>query len=106
MSVPVPLRCKLRRLPGTGWQRGGCLSAERGVRGCVPKGEAEFQHVHEGGEEVGSVPPGCDIDVVGHWLASSSVIGDPGKLDCLVDEGQLWVVLCESKGHGWSVDWW
>ena len=48
------------------------------MRGRVPDGETEFQHIHEGGvvEEVGSAPPGCDVDVVGHWMASSSVVDD------------------------------
>ena len=50
-------------------------------------------------EEVGPANPGGDVDVVGHWMASSSVVGDSDRLDCLVDEGQLWVVLSEGLGH-------
>ena len=44
------------------------------MRGRIPDGETEFQHVNEGWivEEVVPVPPVCDVDVVGHWLASHS----------------------------------
>ena len=37
-------------------------------------------------EEVVSLSPRLDVDVVWHWLASSSVVGDPCGLNCMVEE--------------------